>query len=480
MNEPAAHLAPPGASYTVTVRVSAPAHPALLARLAHAVTSVGAVVVGMDLVEVAAAGTTVDLTLQAGNESHVGAIAGALEQNGCRVRHVSDRTFLYHLGGKIEVTPRVAVRTRQDLALAYTPGVGRVASAIAARPADAWALTAKGSSVAIATDGSAVLGLGALGPLAALPVMEGKALLFKHFGGVNAYPLCLATRSTEELIDTVAAVAPGFGGINLEDIAAPGCFEVEAELQRRLDIPVFHDDQHGTAIVVMAAVLNACRLTGRDRSELRAVLVGCGAAGTAVAEALLDAGTTDLVVFDRDGVVAERPGVPSHHARLAARSNPRGLSTLAEALKGADLFIGTARRGSVDPGLLSAMAPRPMVFALSNPEPEAFAEELRPYAVTATGRSDFPNQINNSLCFPGFFKGALAARCSYVTPAMKTAATRAIAGSVSEEELALGVIVPSMFQPRVHEQVAAAVAEAWSAEHPPAPSPLMPSQAPTS
>ena len=327
MNGPTTNPRPPGtghpgASYTVTVRVSAPADPALLATLAQRATSVGAVVVGMDLVEVATAGTTVDLTLQAADEDHVGAITALLDESGYRVRHVSDRTFLYHLGGKIEVTPRVAVRTRQDLALAYTPGVGRVASAIARRPADAWALTAKGSSVAIATDGSAVLGLGPLGPLAALPVMEGKALLFKHFGGVNAYPLCLDTHSTEELINTVAAIAPGFGGINLEDIASPGCFEVEAELQRRLDIPVFHDDQHGTAIVVMAAVLNACRLTGRDLKDLRAVLVGCGAAGTAVAEALLDAGTTDLVVFDRDGVLAERPGAPAHHARLAGPDEP--------------------------------------------------------------------------------------------------------------------------------------------------------------
>ncbi|HUC15108.1 MAG TPA: malic enzyme-like NAD(P)-binding protein, partial [Acidimicrobiales bacterium] len=305
---------PPGASYTVTVRVLAPPHPALLSRLAQAVTSTGAVVVGMDLVEVAAAGTTVDLTLQAASEEHVAAVTKALESQS-RVRHVSDRIFLYHLGGKIEVTPRVAVRTRQDLSMAYTPGVGRVASAIARRPADAWALTAKGTSVAIATDGSAVLGLGALGPLAALPVMEGKALIFKHFAGVNAYPICLDTHSTEALIDAVAAVAPGFGGINLEDIAAPACFEVEAELQRRLDIPVFHDDQHGTAIVVMAAVLNACRLTGRSLRDLHVVLVGIGAAGTAIAEALLDAGVPDLIAFDRDGALTEGPASPPHHAR---------------------------------------------------------------------------------------------------------------------------------------------------------------------
>jgi len=468
VNSPGGGPVPPGASYTVTVRVLAPPHPALLSRLAQAVTSTGAVVVGMDLVEVAAAGTTVDLTLQAASEEHVVAVTKALESQS-RVRHVSDRIFLYHLGGKIEVTPRVAVRTRQDLSLAYTPGVGRVASAIARRPSDAWALTAKGTSVAIATDGSAVLGLGALGPLAALPVMEGKALIFKHFAGVNAYPICLDTHSTEALIEAVAAVAPGFGGINLEDIAAPACFEVEAELQRRLDIPVFHDDQHGTAIVVMAAVMNACRLTGRDLRDLRAVLVGCGAAGTAIAETLLDAGVPDLIVFDRDGALTEGPGSLPHHARIAARSNPRGITTLRSALSGADLFIGTALRGSVDPVWLAEMAKRPVVFALANPDPEVFAEELAPDTVIATGRSDFPNQINNSLCFPGFFKGALSARASYVTPAMKKAATRAIAACVTDEELGLGVIVPSMFQPRVHEQVAAAVAAAWTSEHPAAP-----------
>jgi malate dehydrogenase (oxaloacetate-decarboxylating) len=466
MDEPVVGPGPPGASYTVTVRVSARPHPALLPRLGQAVSSAGAIVVGMDLVEVAAAGTTVDLTLQAASEEHVAAVTAALERSDYHVRHVSDRTFLYHLGGKIEVTPRVAIRTRQDLSLAYTPGVGRVASAIARRPSDAWALTAKGSSVAIATDGSAVLGLGPLGPLAALPVMEGKALIFKHFGGVNAYPICLVVASPEALVEAVVAVAPGFGGINLEDIAAPACFWVEAELQRRLDIPVFHDDQHGTAIVVMAAVLNACRLTERELSDLHVVLVGAGAAGTAVAETLLHAGVKDLVIFDREGVLSEGTGSPPHHARLAAQSNPRALKTLSSALDGADLFIGTARRGSVDPKLLARMAPRPLVFALANPEPEVFGEELGPGAVVATGRSDFPNQINNSLCFPGFFKGALAARASYVTPAMKQAATRAIASSVSQEELGVGVIVPSMFQARVHEQVAAAVAAAWTAEHP--------------
>ena len=463
---PATGAGPPVASYTVTIRLTAQPDRALLFRLGQAASAAGAAVFGMDLVEVSAGGTTVDLTVQAASEEHVGAVTASLERLGCRVRAVSDRTFLYHLGGKIEVVPRVAVRTRQDLSLAYTPGVGRVASAIARRPADAWALTSKGTSVAIATDGSAVLGLGPLGPLAALPVMEGKALLFKHFGGLNAYPICLQVPDPEALVNAVAAIAPGFGGINLEDIAAPACFEVEAELQRRLDIPVFHDDQHGTAVVVMAGLLNACRVTGRQLSDLRAVLVGCGAAGTAVAEAMLRSGIGDLVLFDREGVLSDRQGVPAHHARLAAMTNPRGVKSIEAALDGADVFIGTAQRGSVDPAQLASMAARPIVFALSNPDPEVFAEEIGEGALIATGRSDLPNQVNNSLCFPGFFKGALSARASAATPAMKDAATRAIADAVSEEELALGVIVPSMFQPRVHDSVAAAVAGAWEAEHP--------------
>ncbi|HET9060846.1 MAG TPA: malic enzyme-like NAD(P)-binding protein, partial [Acidimicrobiales bacterium] len=391
----------PGATYTVTIRVTAPPDPALLLRLGRAAVGAGAAVVGVDLVEVAADGTTVDLTVQATSEDHVGAISAALDAAGCKVRHVSDRLFLYHLGGKIEVTPRVAVRTRQDLSLAYTPGVGRVASAIARRPSDAWSLTAKGSSVAIATDGSAVLGLGALGPLAALPVMEGKALLFKQFAGINAYPICLDTHDKDALVEVIAAVSPGFGAINLEDIAAPNCFYVEEKLQERLDIPVFHDDQHGTAVVVMAALLNACRLTRRNLADIRVVLVGCGAAGTAICEAMLANGVTDLVVVDKDGVIGAGDGAPAHHARLAARTNPRAVGTLEQALRKADVFIGTSRRGSVDPALLSAMAPQPIVFALANPDPEVFAEELPPGALMATGRSDLPNQINNSLCFPG-------------------------------------------------------------------------------
>ena len=455
----------PEATHPVTMRVNARPHPSLLPRLAHLVSAVGTVV-GMDLVEVSTHGATVDLTIQLADEAGVDAVRQLLEANACVVRHVSDRTFLCHLGGKIEVTPRIGVHTRQDLSLAYTPGVGRVATAIADEPADAWTLTAKGSSVAIVTDGSAVLGLGPLGPLAALPVMEGKSLLFKQFAGVNAYPICLDVRDPRAFVDAACAVAPGFGGINLEDVAAPVCFEIEAELQRRLDIPVFHDDQHGTAAVVLAGLLNACRLTGRDLTSLRVVQVGCGAAGTAIAEALLAAGVTDLVAFDRDGVVTERAPL-AHHASIAERSNPRGVTTLRQAVTDADVFIGTSRRGSVDPHLLTRMAPRPIVFALANPYPEALPAELPADAVLATGRSDLPNQVNNSLCFPGLFKGALQVRATSVTAAMKAAASRAIADSVSDDELRMGVIVPSMFQARVHERVATEVAEAWAGERRP-------------
>jgi malate dehydrogenase (oxaloacetate-decarboxylating) len=381
--------------------------------------------VGMDLVEVAAAGTTVDLTVQAASEEHVSAVTRALEEAHCRVRHVSDRTFLYHLGGKIEVTPRVAMRTRQDLSLAYTPGVGRVASAIARRPSDAWSLTAKGTSVAIATDGTAVLGLGALGPLAALPVMEGKAILFKHFGGLNAYPICLDTKSPEALVDAVAAISPGFGGINLEDIAAPNCFEVEAELQRRLDIPVFHDDQHGTAVVTLAALRNACKIVGKDLSRLRVVLSGAGAAGVAITKILMSAGVSDIVATDRQGAV--------HKGR-----------------EGLDL---------------ETMADGSIVFALANPVPEVLPEEAEGVvAVMATGRSDYPNQINNVLCFPGIFRGALDAGATTITENMKLAAADAIAAAVPPEELKAEEIVPSVFVPGVAESVARAVADAARAE----------------
>jgi len=458
-------LEPPGPAHTVTVRLVAKPSPTLLPRLSDTVAQAGAIVVGVDLVDVGAGGATVDLTLQARDQAHVDEVVASLGSlEGCRVRRVSDRTFLAHLGGKIEVVSKRPVRTRQDLALAYTPGVGRISEAIARSPEDAWTLTAKGNAVAVVTDGSAVLGLGKLGPLAALPVMEGKALLFRELAGVSAWPLCLDVSSPEELVAVAEAVSPGFGGINLEDIAAPECFWIEEELQRRCSIPVFHDDQHGTAVVVLAGLLNACRLTGRSLGSCRAVLVGIGAAGTAIATSLLDAGIGELVCFDRDGVLSADRDLLPHHLRIAERTGARPGTTITEALSGADIFIGVARRGSVDPGLIRTMAKRPIVFALSNPEPEVFADEVPLDAVLATGRSDLANQINNALCFPGFFKGALEARATRVTAGMKQAAVAAIAARVTDDELALGIIVPTIFQSGLHDQVASAVAEAWRAE----------------
>jgi len=415
-------------------------------------------VVAIDLVEATVSGVRVDVTFNAIDERHVDAITEGLRSDGYVVRNVSDRTFLSHLGGSIEVVPRTPVRTRDDLSLVYTPGVGRIARTIAANPQAAWNLTGKGNSVAVVTDGSAVLGLGDVGPLAALPVMEGKAALFKSFGNVNAFPLCLTVTDPGEIVAAVRAVAAGFGGINLEDIAAPRCFEVERRLQDALDIPVFHDDQHGTAVVVLAGLLNACRITGRRLEDLRAVVVGIGAAGTAISKILLDAGVSDLVAVDRHGPLdASDPDLPPHHREIAARSKARRVSSIEEALAGADLVVGVSRRGAWDPAALTKMAPDPIVFALANPEPEVDLDEIPPGALLATGRSDLPNQVNNALVFPGIFRGALDARAARITGRMQEVAAHAIAEAVSDAERGIGVIVPSLFHAGVHAKVAAAV-----------------------
>lgn len=449
----------PGPSYSITMRIESPLTQSLLPDLSQLVSKAGGVVVAVDLVEVRPEGATVDVTFHARDQDHVSVVSAALADSGYRVRHVSDRTFLYHLGGTIEVTPKAPIKTRDDLSLAYTPGVARIASAIAERPESAANLTIKGNSVAIVTDGSAVLGLGKLGPLGALPVMEGKAALFKTFGKVDAFPLCLDTDGTDELVAAAKAVAPGFGGINLEDVAAPACFEVETRLQAALDIPVFHDDQHGTAVVVLAGLLNACRVTSRSLHSVRVVVLGIGAAGDAICRALLDAGVGDVVAIDRDGPLRVTD-YRAHHASLAARTNRGGYATLAEALHGADAFVGVAHRGSVTPDLLSSMAPRPIIFALSNPDPEAWPDEVPSGTVLATGRSDLPNQVNNALCFPGFFRGALDARAKKVTPAMKQAAAYALADAVVDGERAIGIVIPSLFHASVHRRVANAVAAA--------------------
>jgi malate dehydrogenase (oxaloacetate-decarboxylating) len=376
-----------------------------------------------------------------------------------------DPVFLMHRGGKIEVRPTVRVLDDAGLAMAYTPGVGRVSEALAADPSLVDDYTWRSNLVAVVTDGTAVLGLGDLGPAAALPVMEGKALLFKEFAGIDAIPLCLDTRDVDEIVETVAHLAPSFGGINLEDISAPRCFEIERRLQERLSIPVFHDDQHGTAIVVLAALSNAALLTGRSLKELRVVVSGAGAAGVAVTEMLLEAGIGEIAVADSKGIVhVGRDDLTAVKRRLAEETNSEGRTgTLVEALTGADVFVGVSA-GTVPEEAVASMAPDACVFALANPEPEVHPEVARRYArVVGTGRSDFPNQINNVLAFPGVFKGALSVRASRISEGMKLAAALAIAGVVGDR-LDEDHVVPSVFDPMVATSVAAAVAAAARAE----------------
>ena len=377
----------------------------------------------------------------------------------------NDPVFALHEGGKIEVCPSVEVRDREGLSLAYTPGVARVSQALAEDPELAYRYTWKGNTVLVVTDGTAVLGLGDIGPIGALPVMEGKALLFKDFGGVNAVPICLDTTDVEEIIETVVRIAPAFGGVNLEDISAPRCFEIEQRLQQLLDIPIFHDDQHGTAIVVLAALLNAAKVTGRNVADLRVVVSGAGAAGVAVTNMLLDAGIGDIAVADSKGIVtATRSDLTSVKADLASRTNRAGIEgPIAEAIRGADVYIGLSS-GKVPAEIVATMAPGAIIFALANPDPEIHPELAGKHAVVvATGRSDFPNQINNVLAFPGIFRGALDVRASCITPAMRLAAANAIADVVGEDLSPL-MIIPSVFDPRVGREVAAAVAAAARAD----------------
>jgi malate dehydrogenase (oxaloacetate-decarboxylating) len=375
--------------------------------------------------------------------------------------HDLDPAFPLHRGGKIEVRPTVRIRDSEGLALAYTPGVGRVSAAIAAQESLADEYTWRSNLVAVVTDGTAVLGLGDLGPAAALPVMEGKALLFKEFGGVDAVPICLGTTDIDEIIETVVRIAPSFGGINLEDISAPRCFEIERRLQDLLPIPVFHDDQHGTAIVVLAALRNAARVTGRELHDLRVVVSGAGAAGLAVTDMLLEAGVGEIAVGDRSGLLhAGRAGLTDVKSSLAARTNREDRrGTIEAALDGADVFIGLSS-GQVSEDAVASMAKDAVVFALANPEPEVHPEVATRYArVVATGRSDFPNQINNVLAFPGVFRGALTVHATRISEGMKLAAATALAdvvGAGLDEEH----VVPSVFDPAVAPAVAAAVAAA--------------------
>jgi malate dehydrogenase (oxaloacetate-decarboxylating) len=455
----------PSASYSLTVRLQIANKPGMLGRVASAIGEADGDIGAVDLVESGRDRVLRDLTVKARHSEHGQEIVNRLRRlPGVRVVNVSDRTFLLHLGGKIEIHNKVPIRTRDDLSMAYTPGVARVCLAIRDDRERAFALTIKQNTVAVVTDGTAVLGLGDIGPEAALPVMEGKAMLFKEFAGVDAFPVCLATRDVDKIVETVKLIAPGFGGVNLEDIAAPRCFEIENRLRKELDIPVFHDDQHGTAVVVLAALLNALRIVKKDLRKIQVVVTGVGAAGTATIKILQASGVRDIVGVDEFGVIhrTRTQGMDFMKRWVAGSTNPRRITgRLADAVRDADVFIGLSVPGILTVQNLKSMARDPIVFAMANPDPEIQPEEAGKHArVMATGRSDYPNQINNVLCFPGFFRGLLDSRARTVNDEMKVAAARAIAACVSRSELSEEYIIPSVFNKNVAPAVAQSVARA--------------------
>lgn len=457
-------------SYSITMRCALENRPGMFGRLATAIGEEGGNLGAIDIADVGASVLVRDITVDARDEAHSRRIIDRVNAiDGVRVVHVSDRTFLLHLGGKIEVKSKVPIRTRDDLSMAYTPGVARICNAIAADPAKAWNLTIKRNTVAVVTDGSAVLGLGNIGPLAAMPVMEGKCMLFKEFAGLDAFPICLDTQDPDEIIETVARLAPVFGGINLEDIAAPRCFVVEDALRERIDIPVFHDDQHGTAIVVTAALTNALRVVNKSMADIRVVILGAGAAGVACTKMLLAAGVRDIIVCDREGAIYQgrRGNMNPFKEQLATETNPgRAQGNVNEVLPGADVFIGVSGPGLVDPAAVARMNHDAIVFAMANPTPEVSPEAIHDFArIIATGRSDYPNQINNLLAFPGVLRGALDCQARVVNEAMKMAASRAIADVLSPQEVGEEYIIPSVFNRRVATDVAEAVKAAAYETH---------------
>ncbi len=447
--------------YRVTIRVAIENVPGMLGEVTQTVEGCGGSVESIDVVRAQHHVVTRDLTLHVRDAEHGEEIAVALDAlRGLELLAIPDDVVRVHLGGKISVTNRHEISDRNDLSLVYTPGVGRICEMIAEDPTEAYRLTIRSNSVAVVTDGSAVLGLGDIGPLAALPVMEGKAMLFKGFGDVDAYPILVDDQDPDAIVETVARIAPGFGGINLEDISAPRCFEVEGKLRQRLDIPVFHDDQHGTAVVVLAALLNAMKLVAKQPEDLSVVMLGAGAAGVAVANLLLAAGVEDIVAVDRQGILTmKRKGNDPIKRRLAKATNPRGIEgDLSDAINGRDVFIGLSGPNLLPVELVKTMATDPIVFALANPVPEIMPEVAGPHVrVMATGRSDYPNQINNVLCFPGLFRGLLDASATRVTDEMKVAAAQAIADIVGDE-LSEDYIIPSAFDRSVAPAVAQAVA----------------------
>ena len=472
----------PSVSSSITVRLEVEARPTAVSELTTAIEQTGGIVTALDVTTSGHSRIGVDVTCATRGEDHAAEIVAAVQQlAGVRVDRVSDRTFLLHLGGKLSIESKVPIRNRDDLSMVYTPGVARVCEAIAARPEDARNLTIKRNTIAVVTDGTAVLGLGDIGPLAALPVMEGKAALFKRFADIDAFPIALDTTDVDEIVATVCAIAPVFAGINLEDISAPRCFEVERKLRKKLSIPVFHDDQHGTAIVALAALTNALTVVDKRIGDVRIVMSGAGAAGTAVLKLLLAAGARDVVVADVEGVVhAARPGLHESLLWTAEHTNPRGVTgTLPQALAGADVFIGLSAPDILTGDDIATMGQDSIVFAMANPRPEVDPDDAAQHAaIVGTGRSDFANQINNVLAFPGVFRGLLDAQSHRVTEAVLLAAARALAAVVTPDELNPTYIVPSVFHPEVTSRVAAAVRQACQEDGSAPPEPVASGLAP--
>ena len=455
----------PNASYSLTLRVKIQNQPGKLGEITTAIGKAAGDIEGIDIVSVGKDFLIRDITVNAASESHDQEIVSSVQDiDGVEVVNISDRTFLMHLGGKIEIASKMQLKTRSDLSMAYTPGVARICEAIAKDPEKVFNLTIKKNMVAVVTDGTAVLGLGDIGPAAAMPVMEGKCQLFKEFGGVDAFPICLDTKDPHEIVQTIKHISTVFGGINLEDISAPRCFEIEDRLKEELDIPVFHDDQHGTAVVVLAALINALKIVGKKMEDIKVVVNGIGAAGVACSKIVMAAGVKNIVGCDTTGAIY--PGrtenmnwVKDWYARNTNPSAEKG--TIHDVIKGADVFLGLSAPGVIDETDLANMAKDPIIFAMANPIPEIMPEDAAGHvAVMATGRSDYPNQINNVLCFPGIFRGALNCRASQINEAMKLAAANAIADIIGPDELHPDYIIPSVFDRRVGEAVAAMVEDA--------------------
>ena len=455
----------PSPSYSITLRLEIVNLVGIFGKIGTAIGEVGGDIGAVDIVRVGKGVIVRDITVNARDEVHEKDIIDAVKKiKGVRVIHVSDRTFLLHHGGKIEIHNKVPVKNRTDLSRVYTPGVARVCMAIHRDKEKAYRFTIKRNSVAIVTDGSAVLGLEDIGPEAAMPVMEGKAMLFKEFANIDAFPICLSTRDTEEIIKTIKYISPAFGGINLEDISAPRCFEIEERLKQELDIPVFHDDQHGTAVVILAALFNAVKVVEKQLEMLKIVISGAGAAGTACCKILKEVGITDIIVCDREGTIYRYRKGHMNPVKmwLSENTNPRVIEgSLPDAMEGADVFIGVSAPNLITVDDIKKMATDPVVFVLANPEPEIAPEDAYPYVrILATGRSDYPNQINNMLCFPGLFRGLLDSRAGIVNEDVKLAAAKAIASMVDEKELSEDYIMPSIFDRKVVITVASAVSDA--------------------